>query len=126
MLEPNNSVAYHACPSRLISSIHPFIFLITPYLGFYLSPECLLNSLCFSPCVRKTLRVLVFKFLENALNLCIFTHAPVPYLKLQVEFVRKSISPKMKGVEETAICCFRIQSESMKMTWNNIYILYFL
>ena len=28
---------------------------------------------------------MVFTFLENALNLGVFTHAPVPHLKLQAE-----------------------------------------
>ena len=53
------------------------------------------------PCVGKTFQFMVFTFLENALNLCIFTHAPVPHSKLQVEFFGKSVSPKTKGVEET-------------------------
>ena len=44
--------------------------------------------------------------LENALNLCIFTHAPVPYSKLQVQFFENLFLPrvKKKGVEETMIC----------------------
>ena len=63
---------------------------------------------------------MVFTFLENALNLDIFTHAPVPHSKLQAEF-----SPITKGVKETIICFIKIQSENMKMTWNMIiYILY--
>ena len=36
---------------------------------------------------------------ENALKLCIFTHAPVPYSKLQVEFFENVLSPKTKGVD---------------------------
>ena len=28
---------------------------------------------------------MVFTFLENALNLGVFTHAPIPYLRLQAE-----------------------------------------
>ena len=31
---------------------------------------------------------MVFTFPENALNLCIFTHAPVPDLKLQLDFLK--------------------------------------
>ena len=63
---------------------------------------------------------MVFTFLENALNLSIFTHAPVPYSKLQVEFFEffESVSPKTKGVEETMICFVKIQSENMTVTWN--------
>ena len=60
----------------------------------------------------------MFTFLENALNLYIFTHAPIPHSKLQVECFRKSIFPKIKGVEETMICFIKIQSGNMKMTWN--------
>ena len=58
-------------------------------------------------------------FLENALNLDIFTHATVPHLKLQVE--KNSfglVSPKTEVVEETMICFIKIQSGNMKMTWN--------
>ena len=51
-------------------------------LGLYLSPECLLNflsNLYIPPCVRKIFKFMVFAFLENALNLSIFTYAfPLP------------------------------------------------
>ena len=62
---------------------------------------------------------MMFK-LENALNLCISTHAPVPHSKLQIQFYENLFSPtaKNKGVEETVICLIKIQSEKMKMTWN--------
>ena len=39
---------------------------------------------------------MVFTFLENALNLCIFTHAPVPHLKLRVEFF-ENLLPHLDG-----------------------------
>ena len=59
---------------------------------------------------------------ENALKLYIFTHAPVPYSKLQVEFFENVFSPRRKGwMGETMICFIKIQSEKMKMI---IYILY--
>ena len=38
---------------------------------------------------------MVFTFLENALNLDIFTHAPVPHSKLQAEF--SPITKRGKG-----------------------------
>ena len=41
-----------------------------------------------------------FRFLENALNLCIFSHALVPHSKLQAKFCLKSVSPKTKSVEK--------------------------
>ena len=36
-------------------------------------------------CVGKVFKLMVFTFLENALNLGIFTHAPVPHSKLEAE-----------------------------------------
>ena len=58
--------------------------------------------------------------LENELNLCIFTHAPVPQSKLQVQFFENLFPPRAKNkwVEETMICFNKIQSENIKMTWN--------
>ena len=73
-------------------------------LGFYLSPE----FLYIQPCVRKFFQFIVFTFLENALNLCIFTHALVPRSKLQVEFFENLFPPRRKGVEETTICFIKI------------------
>ena len=57
---------------------------------------------------------MVFIFLENALNLDIFTHALVPHSKLQAECFPK----QQKGVEKTTICFIKIQSENMELTWN--------
>ena len=31
---------------------------------------------------------MIFTFLENELNLCIFTHSPVPHSKLQADFLK--------------------------------------
>ena len=66
----------------------------------------------------KNFQFMVFT-LENELNLCIFTLAPVSYSKLQAQFSENLFLPgtKNKGVGETMIC-FKIQSENMKMTWN--------
>ena len=61
---------------------------------------------------------MAFTFLENALNLCIFAHAPLPHSKLQVEVFLKSVSLKSEGVEEAMICSIKIQSKDMKMNWN--------
>ena len=60
---------------------------------------------------------MVFTFLENALNLCIFTHAPVPHSKLHVEFFQ-NVSPKPERVEKAIICSIKIQSENVKITLN--------
>ena len=71
------------------------------------------------PCVGKNVQFMVFT-LENEFNQCIFTHAPVLHSKLQAQFFENLFPPrtKNKGVEETVICFFKIQSENMKMTWN--------
>ena len=40
---------------------------------------------------------MLFTFLENALNLGIFTHAPVPQSKLEVEFFENLFPQDKKG-----------------------------
>ena len=67
----------------------------------------------------------MFLLLENALNLSIFTHAPAPHSKLQVECF-ENLFPQVEGLEEAMIFSVKIQSENMKMTWNIkfIYILH--
>lgn len=84
-------------------------------LGLYLSPKYLftfLSNLYISTCTGKAFKFIVFKFLENALNLGIFTHAPLPsssplkshaqvltitnYSFSQTAFFRKSISPNSR------------------------------
>ena len=47
---------------------------------------------------RKIFQFTAFAFLENALNLCIFTHATVPPLKTLGRIFGKSVSPKNEGV----------------------------
>ena len=47
--------------------------------------------------VGKSFQCMVFTFLENALNLCMFTHAPVPHSKLQVEVFENYFPPRRKG-----------------------------
>ena len=69
-------------------------------------------------CVGNIFQFMVFIFLENALNLCIFTHAPVLHSKLLVEFFENLFQPRQKGLEEAMICSVKIQSENMKMTSN--------
>ena len=44
--------------------------------------------------VGKIVQDMVFTFLENALSLWIFTLAPVPHSKLQVEFFENLFPPK--------------------------------
>ena len=60
------------------------------FLGFYLSPECLLNFLwLFS--------IYGVYIPRKFINLCIFTHTPVPHSKLQVEFFENLFPPRRKG-----------------------------
>ena len=40
---------------------------------------------------------MLLTFLENALNLGIFTHVPVPQSKLEVEFFENLFPPRQKG-----------------------------
>ena len=74
-----------------------YIFL--NFLEFYLSPECLLNFpwLIYSPICGKSFQFMVFTFLENAFNPCIFTHVSFSYSKLQVEFFENVFPPRQKG-----------------------------
>ena len=74
------------------------------------------SDLYVPPCAEKNFQFMVFTFPENALNLCIFTHAPVPHSKLQVEFFENLFPPRQKG---------KIQLENMKMT-RNISLLIFV
>ena len=79
-----NSVVYHPCPSRLASGIHPYFFKLLRVLS--LSRMLVeFSDLHIPPCAENFVQFMVFT-LENALNLAIFTHAPVTCSKLQVQF----------------------------------------
>ena len=115
----NSVIVYHSCPSRLASG---YILISLNFLVLYISLQnaCWIFSDLYIPlCVGKIFQFMVFT-LERALNLCIFTHTPVPHSKLQVKFFENLFPPRAKnnGVEETMICFIKIQSENMKMTWN--------
>ena len=45
----------------------------------------------------KNFQFMVFTFLENALNLCVFTHAPIPHSKLQAEFFENLFPQRRNG-----------------------------
>ena len=64
---------------------------------------------------QRFFKFMMFAFLENALNLGIFTHALVPYSKLQAELFKNLFQKEM---EKTVTCFIKIQSENMKMTRN--------
>ena len=93
-------------------------------LGFYPFRECSLNYV--PPCVGKIFQFIVFTFLENALNLLIFFHAPVPQSKLQVEFFENLFPPRQKGWRKLWFAFIKIQSENIKMTWKiNLFKLFY-
>ena len=56
---------------------------------------------------KRFFQFMVFTFLENALNLCIYTN---PQVHSRRRFFWKSVSPKTKAVEKTLICFIKIQS----------------
>ena len=114
-----NSIVYNLCPSLLASGTHPYFFKLFRVLSLSRMLFSILSDLYIPPCVGKKFQFMLFT-LENELNLCIFTHAPAPHSKLQVQFFENLFPPRSnnKGVEETMIYFIKIQSENMKMTWN--------
>ena len=68
----------------------------------------------------KILKFMVFTFVENALNLGIFSHAPFSSQNTGQNFLKTCFLQQQKVVENTVICFIKIQSENMKMTWNII------
>ena len=109
-----------------ISVNDTFLHISLTSLGFYLSRECLLmfSNLCiYSTMWGNIFQFMVFTFLEKAVNLCIFIHAPVPHSKLQVECF-ENLLPQDKRMEETMICLIKIQSENIKITWNISFFIF--
>ena len=71
-------------------------------LEFYLSRilvEFSLTCIYIHTSRDKCFQFMVFAFLENTLNLCIFTHASVPHSKLQVELFENLFLPKKNQKE---------------------------
>ena len=50
---------------------------------------------------------MVFTFLENALNLGIFTNAPVPYSKLQTKFFENLFPPTAERGGESFVLLYQ-------------------
>ena len=69
---------------------------------------------------------MMFTFLKNAMNLCIFTYAPGPPLKTAGRIFWKSVSPKAEVVDETMILSIKIQSENMKLTCNTSLLTFYM
>ena len=53
------------------------------------------------------------------LHLCFLTYVPVTHSELLVEVFENLFPPTQKGWGEAMICSIKIQSEKMKMIWNN-------
>ena len=89
---------------------------------FTLQNACwIFSNLYIPPCVAKILKFMVFKFLENVLNLCIFTQFSFPHSEVQAEFFENLFSASRKGWGRTMICFIKIQSENMKWTLDYLY-----
>ena len=69
----------------------------------------------------KMFQLMMFIFLENEFNLCIFTRSPI---KTPGRIFLKSVSPKTKEMEKTMICFMKIQSENIKIPWNIILLIF--
>ena len=90
------------------------------FLGFYLSPECLLNFLwiVYSTMYgKKVFSIYGVHIPRKCIESMDFYSYPSPPLKTPGRIFWKSVSPKTKGVEETMIYFIKIQSENMKITW---------
>ena len=69
-----NNVVYHSCPSRWALRMHPFLLFKTPWGFISLQNACwIFCYLYIPPCVGQMFKLMVFIFLEHALNLGIFT-----------------------------------------------------
>ena len=69
---------------------------------------------------------MAFTFLENALNLGISNHAPVPHPKLHAGYFENMFSlTTERGGKNNYDLFFEIQSAKVKIIWNMvIYIFY--
>ena len=112
----NNSFCNH-CPSRLATRIHYFILFKTRqgFLSLH-NVFSIFSYLCIPLCVGKSVSFMVFTFLDNALNLGIFTQVPLPTQYSRENFLKIFFPQRQKKVEKTMICFIKIQSENMKMT----------
>ena len=97
-------------------------------LGFYLSPGCLLNFLWLNipPCVREIFELMMFTFLENALNLCIFTHTPVPHSKLEVEFFENMFPPRRKEWGKIWLALSKFNHKIWRWLETLVYLYFFV
>lgn len=102
----------------------------------YIHVQNFLSNLYTLLPLEKVFKSIVLTFLENALNLTIFTHPPLPsqnspptsyhhsqgrgklLFPARYHFFENLLPPTAEGVEETMVCFIKIQSENMKTTWN--------
>ena len=92
--------------NKLVNCLPPMFFKISlkdtsfhislNCLGFYLSRMFVQFSLT---CVGKIFEFMVLTFLQHALKLCIFTHAPVPHSNSRYNFLKICTPQEVKGGE---------------------------
>ena len=114
-----NSAGYHPLSFKISLKGTSFHVSLNS-LGFYLSPECLLNFfwLVYSIMRGKNFSIHGVHIPRKCIESMHFYSCSSPPLKTPGRVFWKSVSPKTKWVEETMIFFIKIQSENMKMTWN--------
>ena len=68
---------------------------------------------------------MLLTFLENALNLGIFTHVPVPQSKLEVEFFENLFPPRQKGWAELWFALLKYNQKISRWPGTLSYLNYF-
>ena len=106
--------------TSLVLQDHPHGYILSCFFQLLrvlsLQKACRIFSDLYIPTsVKNFFQFMVFTFLENVLEPCIFTHASVTNSKLHVEVF---CFPKDGSVEEDMVCSTKTQSENMKMTRN--------
>ena len=114
-----NSVDYHSCPLRLALGIHYYFFKLLRVLSLSrMIDEFSLTYICYH--VWENFFNLWCHIRKYIQSMDIYSR-PVPHSKLQVQLFENLCSPRAKNkmMEENMICFIKIQSEKMKITWNN-------
>ena len=76
-------------------------------------------------CEGKIFQFMVFTFLENVLNLCIFIHVPVPHSKLQKEVFENLFPPRRKGWRKLWFALSKLNQKIWRWLGTLVY-LYFV
>ena len=111
------------CPPILASMMDPFIFLSTPKGFFSVQNARWISLTCmFHHALKKCFNFMVFTFLENALNLWIFTHAPNHQSKLQVECFENLFPPGRKRWRELWFALLKYNQKMSRWPGTLIYL----